>query len=110
MKVQQRDIVELNFELPDGRIKVHPALVVSNEAVLAAEDIFYAVMISSAPFNDEFSFELDDVMLTKPLRKKSFVKCQLLQAYAPNEVLSRISSVKASYFEQIRQRIFDTVF
>ncbi len=56
MKVQQRDIVELNFELPDRKIKVHPALVISNEAVLAAADIFYAVMISSAPFNDEFSF------------------------------------------------------
>ena len=48
MKVQQRDIVELNFELPDGKFKVHPALVISNEHVLEAEDIFYALMISSA--------------------------------------------------------------
>ncbi|MEO6834247.1 MAG: type II toxin-antitoxin system PemK/MazF family toxin [Chitinophagaceae bacterium] len=82
MKVQQRDIVEHNFQLPEGTLKLHPAFVVSNEAVMDAEDIFYVVMISSKPFNDEFSFELEDAMLTKPLRKKSFVKCQLLQAYS----------------------------
>ena len=34
MKVQQRDIVELNFELPNGNFKMHPALVISNQNVL----------------------------------------------------------------------------
>ncbi|MEO6813173.1 MAG: hypothetical protein ABI172_04540 [Ginsengibacter sp.] len=34
MKIQQRDIVELNFELPEGRFKAHPALIISNENVL----------------------------------------------------------------------------
>lgn len=34
MKVNQRDIVELNFELPNGGLKVHPALVISNSNVL----------------------------------------------------------------------------
>ena len=110
MKVQQRDIVELNFELPNGTFKVHPALVVSNAAVLEAEGIFYVVMISSKPFNDEFTFELEDAMLTKPLSKKSFVKCQLLQSYTADEILSKISAVKAAYFAQIKARIFETVF
>lgn len=110
MKVQQRDIVELNFELPDGTFKVHPALVVSNENVLDAEDIFYAVMISSKPFNDEFTFELDNSMLAKPLSKKSFVKCQLLQSYTIDEVISKISSVKQPWFGKIKQKIFDSVF
>lgn len=73
MKVQQRDIVELNYELPNGKYKIHPALIISNENVLDTEDIFYAVMISSNPMNDEFTFELENVMLTKPLSKKSFV-------------------------------------
>ena len=30
MKVQKRDIVELNYELPNGKFKVHPALIISN--------------------------------------------------------------------------------
>jgi hypothetical protein len=40
MKVHQRDIVELNYELPNGKFKVHPALVISNDNVLDTEDIF----------------------------------------------------------------------
>ncbi len=110
MKVQQRDIVEINFELPDGKFKIHPALVISNEHVLHTEDIFYAVMISSKPFNDEFTFELNNSMLSKPLSKKSFVKCQLIQSYTIDEIISKISSVHPLYFEQIKKLIFDTVF
>jgi len=110
MKVQQRDIVELNFELPDGKFKSHPALIISNERVLDTEDIFYAVMISSKPFNDEFSFELNDTMLTRPLSKKSFVKCQLIQSYSTDEVIFKISSIKHIHFEQIKKKIFDSVF
>jgi hypothetical protein len=110
MKINQRDIVELNFELPDGTFKNHPALVISNENVLAVEDIFYAVMISSKLFDDEFTFELNNEMLTKPLSKKSYVKCQLIQSYSLGEVVSKISSIKQVYFEQIKRRLFDTVF
>ena len=110
MKINQRDIEDVNFELPNGNFITHPALVISNQQVLEAEDIFYAVMISSKEYNDEFTFELKDIMLTKPLSKKSFVKCQLLQSYSINEVISKISTVKPPYFEQIKQTIFDTVF
>jgi len=110
MKVHQRDIVELNFELPDGKLKSHPALVISNDYVLETEDIFYAIMISSKLYNDEFTFELNDGMLTKPLSKKSYVKCQLIQSYNTDEVISKISSVKPAYFEQIKKRFFETVF
>lgn len=110
MKVQQRDIVEVNFQLPGGKFKAYPALIISNNNVLEAEDIFYAVMISSKPFNDEFTFQLTNAMLGKPLSKTSYVKCQLIQAYNVNEVISKISSIKQPYFQQIKQTIFDTVF
>lgn len=40
MKVQQRDIVELNYQLPNGKLKLHPALIISNSDVLDTEDIF----------------------------------------------------------------------
>jgi hypothetical protein len=74
------------------------------------QKIYYAVMISSNPINDDFTFELDNVMLTKPLSKKSFVKCQLLQSYSIDEVISKISTVKQVYFDKILNRIFETVF
>jgi mRNA-degrading endonuclease toxin of MazEF toxin-antitoxin module len=96
--------------LPDGSLKPHPVLVVSNQSVLDCEDIFYAVMISTKEYNDDFSFEIKDEMLTKPLSKKSFVKCQLIQSYSESEVLSKISSVKISTFSKIKEMIFETVF
>lgn len=110
MRVQQRDIIELNYELPNGKFKAHPALVISNSNVLETEDIFYAVMISSNSMNEEFSFELDNSMLTKPLSKKSFVKCQLIQSYTTDEVISKLSSLKQVNFDKVLKRIFETVF
>ena len=110
MIVQQRDIPELNYELPNGKFKAHPAVVTSNSNVLETEDIFYSVMISSNPMNEEFNFELDNSMLTKPLSKKSFVKCQLIQSYSQDEVMSKISSVRKSEFDSLLKRIFETVF
>ena len=110
MRVQQRDIIELNYQLPNGKFKVHPALVISNSNVLETEDIFYAVMISSNSMNEEFNFELDNSMLTKPLAKKSFVKCQLIQSYTTDEVISKIAALKQADFDKVLKRIFETVF
>ena len=110
MKVQQRDIIELNYQLPNGKFKAHPALVISNSNVLETEDIFYAVMISSNSMNEEFNFELENSMLTKPLSKKSYVKCQLIQSYTIDEVISRFSSLKQASFDKVLKKIFETVF
>jgi hypothetical protein len=110
MRVQQRDIIELNYELPNGKYKIHPASVISNSNVLETEDIFYAVMISSNPMNAEFNFGLDNSMLTKPLSKPSFIKCQLIQSYTTDEVISKISSMRQASFELVLKRIFETVF
>jgi mRNA-degrading endonuclease toxin of MazEF toxin-antitoxin module len=110
MKVLQRDIIELNYELPNGKFKAHPALVISNSNVLETEDIFYAVMISSNSMNEDFNFELDNSMLTKPLSKKSYVKCQLIQSYTTGEVIAKISTLKQASFEKVLKRIFETVF
>ncbi len=110
MKVNQRDIVEVNFQLPGGIFKPHPVLVVSNENVLAQEEIFYALLISSKQFNTEFEIEITNEMLVEPLLKKSFVKCQLLQAYSTNEILNRLSSMKKNDFEIILNKFFNSVF
>lgn len=60
--------------------------------------------------NEEFNFELNNSMLTKPLAKKSYVKCQLIQSYTTDEVVSRISSVNQVSFDKIIRKIFETVF
>lgn len=110
MAVIQREIVELNYELPNGQLKTHPALIISNKDVYDIEGIFYALMISSKPLPDEFSFELDDEMLTKPMAKKSYVKCQLIQAYSEDEVIKRHGMIKQKYFEEILNKMIASVF
>jgi PemK-like, MazF-like toxin of type II toxin-antitoxin system len=110
MKINQRDIVEVQFELPNGTFKNHPALDISNNSVLEVEDIFYAVMISTKDYNDEFTYSINNSMCTKPLSKTSYVKCQLIQSYSENEVLSKISSLKPIYFDEVKKMIFESVF
>lgn len=66
--VSQREIVEVPYQLPDGSIKPHMALVLSTERLLNAEDgMFYAVLISSKNINPEFTMEIKNEWLNKPL-------------------------------------------
>ena len=60
--------------------------------LLATEDIFYAVTISSNPINDDFTFELDNTMLTKPLAKKSFImpELKITKGYGPDLIAMKI--------------------
>ena len=67
-------------------------------------------MISSNPMNEEFNFELNNSMLTKPLSKKSFIKCQLIQSYTTDEVISKIFSLNQMTFDKVLKKIFETVF
>ena len=39
MKVRQREIVEVPFTMPDGRVLVHPGLVVSSDELQEVEDV-----------------------------------------------------------------------
>ena len=52
--VSQREIIEVPYQLPDGSIKPHMALVLSTQRLQDAEDgMFYAVLISSKNLNPE---------------------------------------------------------
>jgi len=58
-RVFQREIVEVPYQLPDGSIKPHMALVLSTDKLQEAEDgLFYAVLISSKNINPEFTLEI----------------------------------------------------
>lgn len=45
-KVSQWEVVEVNFQMPDGRFLPHPALVVSNDELFLDEEFFYAVLMT----------------------------------------------------------------
>ncbi len=110
MAVYQREIVEVNFQLPDRSFAPHPIIVVSNNNVFDTEDIFYGLMISSKVINPDFEFEITDEMVSNPFPKKSYVKCQLIQAYQEKEILSRYGSMNKEPFDKLIDKLMVSVF
>lgn len=104
MKYEQRDVVEVNFMFPDGSFKPHPALIISNNELQENEGYIYLCMISSKDYNPQYSFTLSDDMLTKPLNKQSYVKCQLIMGDVERDVVRKISRIKQPYFDQIVEK------
>ena len=110
MKYEQCDIVEVNFLFPNGTSKPHPALIVSNNELQQEEGFIYLSMISSKAYHPQYNFELEDEMLTIPMIKKSYVKCQLLVGNVDRDVIRKISRVKQPFFDKIVEKIKKSIF
>lgn len=105
----QGDIVLVNFPLPAG-LKLHPAVIVSNEEVYETEECYIGIMITSSKIRDNFSFEISNEMLTKPLDQQSQVRCQLIALINENEIEKKISRIKKEPFINLVRKINSTVF
>lgn len=67
-------------------------------------------MISSKANNPQYNYALTDEMLTKPLMKQSFIKCQLLVGNIERDVICKISTLKQPYFDEVVEQIKHTIF
>ena len=113
MKYHQRDIVEVNFLFPDGTFKPHPAIIVSNDELQEAEDgMFYLVLITSNDWlNPQYSYPLTDEMIVgHTFAKHSLVKCQIIAGYIERDVVRRLGSIKERYFNEIVDKIIESIF
>jgi len=110
MRVNKRDIVEVVFELPDGNIKIHPAIIISGENYYDAEEAYYAVMISSKSYNSAYSVELTNEKVNTPFSKPSFAKCHLIQSFIPSEIISKRGTVTPRAFEEIKEKVLESLF
>ena len=112
MKYPQRDVVEIDFPIPGEGFKVHPAIIVSNDDLQANEGFVYLVMISSKDFaySRQYSYPLTDEMLSFKLEKPSWVKCQLVAADVESGVLRRLGTIKEKYFNEIVDKVIETIF
>ncbi len=86
------------------------AIVISNDELLEQEGFFYLAMISSKNYYPEYTFELINEMLTKPLQKKSYVVCQLISGYTERDVLKKCSRIKEDVFQEIVEKIKNVIF
>lgn len=110
MRYEQKDIVEINFIFPDGTSKPHPALIVSNNELQEVEGFIYLCMISSKNYNPEYIYPISDDMLTVPMAKQSYVKCQLLVGDIERDVIRKISRMKQPYFDEVVEKIKESIF
>ena len=49
-------------------------------------------------------------MLTIPMAKKSYVKCQLIVGNIERDVVRKISRIKEPYFSQIVDKVINSIF
>lgn len=110
MKYHQRDIVEINFLFPNGVMKPHPAIIISNDELQEIECFVYLVLISSKNYNDIYSYPLTDEMLSFKMKKQSFVKCQLITANPDETIIKKLGTIKEPYFTEIKNKIIQSIF
>ncbi len=110
MKYHQRDVVEINFLFPNGSMKPHPAIIISNDELQEVEGFVYLVLISSKAYNDQYSYPLTDEMLSFKMNKKSYVKCHLITANPDNTIIKKLGTIKQPHFEEITEKIKESIF
>lgn len=110
-KVNQGEIVEVPFEMPDGSILPHPALVLSKEYLQDYEDgLFYAVLISTKNHYPELTIPIQEDWLNKPLTKSSFFVTHIIDQFNVDEVMGRTNTfLKEYYFDYVVDEIIKNV-
>ena len=110
MKVEQGEIVEVNFYISEHGFEPHPCLVLSNNNINKYEDFCIVVMLSTTKRNDDYSYHIEDYMLTKRPKKKGQVRCHLIAMASKAGILSRYGRFKKQYLTEIIEQIKSTVF
>ena len=113
MKYHQKDIVEVSFLFPDGTFKPHPAIIVSNDQLQEDEEgMLYLVLITSNDkLNIQYSYPLtEEMIIGHKFAKPSLVKCQIISGYIERDVVRRLGSIKQAYFDEIVDKIIDSIF
>ena len=74
--------------------------------------MFYLVLITSNDWlNPQYSYPLTDEMIVgHTFAKPSLVKCQIIAGYIERDVVRRLGSVKEKYFNEIVDKIIESVF
>jgi len=112
VKVRPGEIVEVPFQLPDGSFKVHPALVVSPTRLQDDENgLFYAVLISTKNHNPQYTIQLENDWLSKPMLRQSYFVTHIMNFFRTSDVISSHNVfVKAKYFDMILEKTFFSIF
>lgn len=106
MSFQQRDVVKVEAQLPDGNSAIHPFLIISCRAASNMENYYTGVMMTGNTQEDIYSFALENNMFERPLEKSN---CQLrlyiLVSFNENRIRSLLSRMNKVPFAEVLDRI-----
>lgn len=109
MTFLQGDIVLIPFPFSDqSGSKPRPAIIISNRNVNKTRDVILA-QISSLLRYDDFSFVLEDKLLTTPLREVCEVRCHKIFIAEKSLVTKKISSLKAGVYDNLFDKIQENI-
>lgn len=109
MFISQGDIVLVPYPLTDlVNSKKRPAIVISNALINKSKDVVLA-QITSTIVNDEFTFRLDDTLVTKPLRTYCEIRCDNLFTAEKDLILQKISSLKPNVYSGVLNLIYSGI-
>ena len=105
MTYQQGDIVFVNFPFDDDALasKQRPAIVVSK--VRSRIGAYIIAKITSVSRNDEHSFWLSDVLLSRPMPRLSQVRTNEIQTLSESQILHKFSSLNRLALKELCQQI-----
>ena len=109
--VFQREIVEVPFVLPDGKVLPHPALVISCDDLQDMElGLFYAVLVSSKNIIPELTIPIQSEWLSSPLPKASYFVTHIINPFNVADVVSRHNCfLRQPYFDQVVDKIIANI-
>lgn len=119
--VHQGDIIEVFFRLPDGGIKTHPALVVSepiqDETYWGRDgknydDFFYVLLISTKNYIPEYCVEIKpEWIVGTPLDKQSYFVTHIISACRYDDIVhNRGTCLNEDAFNEVLDKMLKNVF
>lgn len=110
-QVHQREIVEVPFLLPDGKILPHPALVISCDDLQYIEPgMFYAVLISTKNHHPELTIPIQSEWLSSPLSQQSYFITHIVSQFNCDDVITLHNCfLRQPYFDKVIDRVIGTI-
>ena len=107
--VYQREIVEVPFVLPDGKVLAH-LLWSFDESQIIEPGLFYAVLVSSKNIIPELTIPIKSEWLSSPLPKASYFVTHIVNFFNVNDVVSRHNCfLHQPYFDQVVDKVIANI-
>ncbi|MBQ4476290.1 MAG: type II toxin-antitoxin system PemK/MazF family toxin [Bacteroidales bacterium] len=111
MEYHQRDLVEVNFLMPDGTMKPHLSVLISNDELQENDDgTIYLVLITSKRYTDYVFPITDEMFMSFKFDKQSYIACHIISGYKTSNIVRKCGRMKREPFNEMVDRVIEAIF